>query len=494
MGKGTRKRISRENYLLEQEKKNKLEALRKKKMRKIGLIVTSCVLVMALIAGGAAYAVKLGKNNGYFIRNKIAAQSDSFKVDNAMMAYFVNQTYQSFISNNSSNLSNYGLDTSKPLKEQSNSDGVIWYDYFMQEAEDSIKQMLILSEAANKEGVTITDEELATIDTQMESITPSDYGQGVQISDIKNCQKLYMLAYKYSNQIIDNLKYTDIELENYYDLNKANFTTYDYRRYTFSYSTDDEQALTQVDAKTHADKLVACKSDSAYTVWLRNYMKASGNYSDNAAIQEALDGTLTENAAYTADDPLSEWAYTEGRQVGDTYLLDDTQNSGYTVYIMVAVPDRDISNTVDARHILLTFEKNGSDADTLKAAQAVYDEWKSGDQTEDSFAALAETKSEDPGSASQGGLYEGIYVGQTVDTFNDWCFDSSRKTGDTAIVATTYGYHIMYFVGINGEKWKSDVKDAIQKADYDKAYAEYETKYVVTINDKNLSEINIIQK
>ena len=43
-----------------------------------------------------------------------------------------------------------------------------------------------------------------------------------------------------------------------------------------------------------------------------------------------------------------------------------------------------------------------------------------------------------------------------VDTFNDWCFDASRQPGDTGIVKTTYGYHVMYFVGKTGTfYWKT---------------------------------------
>ncbi len=34
-----------------------------------------------------------------------------------------------------------------------------------------------------------------------------------------------------------------------------------------------------------------------------------------------------------------------------------------------------------------------------------------------------------------------------VQAFNDWCFDGSRKPGDTGIVETNYGYHVMYFSG-----------------------------------------------
>ena len=33
-----------------------------------------------------------------------------------------------------------------------------------------------------------------------------------------------------------------------------------------------------------------------------------------------------------------------------------------------------------------------------------------------------------------------------VEEFSDWSFDPERVAGDTGIVKTTYGYHIMYFV------------------------------------------------
>ncbi len=65
-----------------------------------------------------------------------------------------------------------------------------------------------------------------------------------------------------------------------------------------------------------------------------------------------------------------------------------------------------------------------------------------------SFAFLAAENSADTGSASNGGLYEEIYPGQTVDAFDAWCFDASRQPGDTDIVETQYGYHVMYFSSV----------------------------------------------
>ena len=57
------------------------------------------------------------------------------------------------------------------------------------------------------------------------------------------------------------------------------------------------------------------------------------------------------------------------------------------------------------------------------------------------------------GSVSNGGLYEDVTPGQMVDAFNDWCFDPARKPGDTGLVETSFGCHIMYFVSASEETY-----------------------------------------
>lgn len=114
---------------------------------------------------------------------------------------------------------------------------------------------------------------------------------------------------------------------------------------------------------------------------------------------------------------------------------------------------------VDVRHILIS-PKGGTTAEdgsttysdeewaaAENEANGILNEWLTKNPTEDGFSVLAEAHSQDPGSASNGGLYEDVYVGQMVEPFETWCFDASRKTGDYGIVKTNYGYHIMYFVG-----------------------------------------------
>lgn len=80
-------------------------------------------------------------------------------------------------------------------------------------------------------------------------------------------------------------------------------------------------------------------------------------------------------------------------------------------------------------------------------AERILNEWKNGEATEESFATLANTYSEDGGSNTNGGLYEEIYYGSGMtENFQDWSIDMTRQTGDTGIVQTEFGYHIMYFV------------------------------------------------
>ena len=109
----------------------------------------------------------------------------------------------------------------------------------------------------------------------------------------------------------------------------------------------------------------------------------------------------------------------------------------------------DGSVLVDVRHILLQpadAENEQEWLDCEKQAQDLLDQWLAGEADEDSFAALANEHSSDPGSKTKGGLYEYVQKGRMVPEFNDWCFDASRQYGDYDIIKTSYGYHIMFFV------------------------------------------------
>lgn len=113
---------------------------------------------------------------------------------------------------------------------------------------------------------------------------------------------------------------------------------------------------------------------------------------------------------------------------------------------------------VGVRHILIcpeaTKDANGKDVYTEEAweacrkkAQALLDGFLAGEEvTEQAFAELAKKHTEDPGSKDNGGLYDQFFRNEMVKEFETWSFDATRKYGDTGLVKTTYGYHIMYFI------------------------------------------------
>ena len=151
---------------------------------------------------------------------------------------------------------------------------------------------------------------------------------------------------------------------------------------------------------------------------------------------------------------------------------------------------KESGNYVNVRHVLLmpedpnattgedgypVYSEEAWEACRVKV-EAIYEEWKTGDMSEDSFAQLAMDHSED-GNAADGGIYEGVYEGQMVPAFNDWCFDESRQSGDHGLVKTEYGYHIIFFVD-SEEIWyntaKGDMIDAALENIVPDAVAKYE--------------------
>ena len=144
---------------------------------------------------------------------------------------------------------------------------------------------------------------------------------------------------------------------------------------------------------------------------------------------------------------------------------------------------------VHVRHILIepAAAEDGTITDEAwdeaeAAAEELYEQWQEGDATEDSFATLANENSVDPGSNTTGGLYENVYPGQMVTAFNDWCFDQSRQTGDSGVVKTEYGFHIMYFVEkTDSFYWKDVAESELRYYDGNSFIEELALRYTTSV-------------
>ena len=175
-----------------------------------------------------------------------------------------------------------------------------------------------------------------------------------------------------------------------------------------------------------------------YVYFMELYYKANGYYAQMASQFEPTDEEL--EAYY---DEHAE-GYTASNITKDTKSVD-------VRHILVYPEGADGTNIATEE-----FSDEAWDA-AKEQAQAILDEFLAGDQSEDSFAALANEHSADPGSNQNGGLYEGVTEGEMVAAFNDWCFDPERQVGDTGLVKTNYGYHVMYYSG-STLLWKQYVR------------------------------------
>jgi len=138
----------------------------------------------------------------------------------------------------------------------------------------------------------------------------------------------------------------------------------------------------------------------------------------------------------------------------DTYFQENKGN--LRTYWGVEIT-KDIGKLTDVRHILITptggtvvdgktVYTDKAWADCLAEAKKIYDEWLAGEATEQTFAEAAYRYTDD-GNGDDGGLYLDISKGIMVKEYEDWCFDESRKYGDHSLIKTSFGYHIMFYVG-----------------------------------------------
>ncbi len=148
----------------------------------------------------------------------------------------------------------------------------------------------------------------------------------------------------------------------------------------------------------------------------------------------------------------------------------------------------------DVRHILIAAEGGAasgeySDQDWANweaSAQSILDDFLKTDGTEEGFAALANELSVDSGSNTTGGLYENLTKDTSfVEEFKAWYLDESRKPGDTGIVKTEHGYHIMYFSDAT-PIWEYEAKSMVLSENTNKLLSEAQEKYPMSVEYKKI--------
>ncbi len=492
MGKGTRKR---EATLLRQAEEARLAQEKKKKQRTNRIAgIVSAVVVLAILGGSIAAILHHKKinSNDYIIHHTVVANSTNNKVTKAMMTYFANSTYVNYCTNYKDQLEDLGLDTTRSLREQScayNND-ISWYDYFVNTTQDTVVWMLSFAEQARADGLVLTQEYKDLIEETLAVTDPESFGDDLTLDDVRACLELYYMAVMQENKVQESNKATDEEIHAWADANNRALLKADYTYYNIPYG--EGAYYTAETAKEMADKLLACTTEEEFVKLAKEGLLARGVYADAETMEKQFAANYLRNDyAYRADDGFSDWLFHADRKVGDTIKVDRADSGSMTVYFCRAAAARDESAaTIDVRHILFKEESFDTDAAAKAKAEAVLQEWKDGAATEAFFGELAKKYTEDT-NGEAGGLYEGVMQGQMVETFNDWCFDKTRKPGDTGIVKTDYGYHVMYFVKIGSVSWYNTAKQTIESQNYEAIYKAYQTNYNVVVNGDLAKQVQL---
>ncbi len=522
MGKGSRNRAA-----YEAEKLAKREALIKEKKKqkitnRITLGVVALILVGAIVGGafGISNGIKAKKRTQF--HNTVAASSKHYKVTTAMMSYFFNLQYMSFQNNYSSNLSQIEIDTTKSLKEQAcdaqfaTEEDQTWYDYFYILAEKQVTDMLGLLEAAKEEGYTLTDADKENLKTAEEELTSACeeydmteqeyldyvYGAGMKKEEVMKAMEYYQLSSSYYDSKYASLTYTDDEITNHYNSNKKLFTQVDYLAYSFSVNlksyTGDETARKAAisNLKSKAEFLTKVKTANEFKLSLKEYLDKT--YSGSATYTTVDPAKELENSVYTGityieDNEICDWAFADTTKTGEIKTFEEEVDEVYyvSVVMMTKTMYRDETATRDIRHILYLTENHGSAEGAKAKAQALLDTYNAGEKTEERFAALAKENTEDPGSKSTGGLYQNVSQGEMVESFNDWMFDKNRKKGDTALVESSYGCHIMYYPDVETTVWQTSAKNSLINNKFDADIEEMTKKYDIKAKNQDITKAEL---
>ena len=397
------------------------------------------------------------------------------------LSYFYKSAYNNYVTQYSSYLQYMNLDTTKSLDSQDyDENGKTWADFFRETAIDNMTQITAIYNAAVADGYELTEEEKASIDKDFETLAETAksanlsvnaylsqvYGKGCNEKLVRKMVEKQMLASSYAQKTNNSFTYSDSELDAYYEENKNSFDNFTYISYFASGAEDTENGIDAETAMANAKELansvvegVVTESDFTKSVLAKTETEASPS--------------TTQGSSLSTD--YAEWLQDASRKAGDKTVI-ESSNGYYAVYFISR--EKNDAKTVSARHILTYVLPNeaGEYTDDAKAeakakAEALLTQYEAGDKTEESFAALANENSDDTGSNTNGGLYENFKEGQMVQSFNDWCFDPARKSGDTGIVfneGSYCGYHVIYFVG-QGETYDKVLADqAMRNADYTK--------------------------
>jgi len=543
MSASRKKMLRREENRAAMTERQEKELKEAKKLKLYTALFTAAIAIMIVVV-----LVTSITSSGIIQRNTTALTVGEEKISTVELNYYYIDAVNSWLNNYGSYAQLFGLDTTKPLNEQfyDEANEQTWADYFLETATSNAKGVYALYQNAKANGFTLTQEALDSIDSTManfdlygamygfangEGYLQAVYGAGTNEKSFREYLTVQTTANEYYVETYNGLTYSDEDLRAAEAENYGKYSSFSYDYYylaankfyeggtegengTTTY-TDEEKAAGAAKAKETADSLLTATN-------LEELNEAIAALEINAESTSAKATTVTDRLYSSVDAVLRDWVASADRKAGDITVIESSTTSvaehehteeeheheeiktvnGYYVVLWNSA-DSNLDPLVNVRHILLgheggtTNEETGSVtySDEEKAATKAKAEelLASFTGTEEDFAALANEKSTDTGSNTNGGLYENVYPGQMVTNFNDWCFDEARKPGDTGIVESDYGYHVMYFSGLSDMNYRDYmITNELRSADISEWETEVTNAAELTVLDTSKVKMDLV--
>lgn len=463
-------------------------------------IFLAAVIAVVATFGVRYYTVPNGKEGKYMNPASVVATVDGQKISIGMYDYY----YASIVSyyEQYASYGYYSLDTTKDYSKQYTTDDdgnkISWQKFFETEALKEVEQITTYYSKALEEGVTLTSAQKKTIDKQISTLKDSasqndvsldqyikaNFGTYCSEDTIRLMLEQYYLSANYKGKFKCETKVTDNDVDKYYNDHKN-----DYKKIEFYYiaspydATDDNsknesiKTAEKIMAKMKDKKSVIALVPEVYSSYIDSQVKSSmeqdSTLTEKKAREEAVKSyesnvvTTVSGSDSPFDDKMNTWLFSDDTKVGSKkYYIDES--AGY-IYIVLKTSKASVEEdeTYTVRHILVAPESSSNSSSSTsdkteytdeqwaaakKKADSILAKFNKTDKSEYEFAKLAEQYSTDSASTSSGsndsfgGLYESVTLGQMVPDFEKWSIDDSRKYGDTGIVKSDYGYHIMFFI------------------------------------------------
>ena len=463
-------------------------------------IFLAAVIAVVATFGVRYYTVPNGKEGKYMNPASVVATVDGQKISIGMYDYY----YASIVSyyEQYASYGYYSLDTTKDYSKQYTTDDdgnkISWQKFFETEALKEVEQITTYYSKALEEGVTLTSAQKKTIDKQISTLKDSasqndvsldqyikaNFGTYCSEDTIRIMLEQYYLSANYKGKFKCETKVTDNDVDKYYNDHKN-----DYKKIEFYYiaspydATDDNsknesiKTAEKIMSKMKDKKSVIALVPEVYSSYIDSQVKSSmekdSTLTEKKAREEAIKSyesnvvTTVSGSDSPFDDKMNTWLFSDDTKVGSKkYYIDEDAKYIYIV-LKTSKASVEENETYTVRHILVAPESGSNSSSSTsekteytdeqwaaakKKADSILAKFNKTDKSEYEFAKLAEQYSTDSASTSSGsndsfgGLYESVTLGQMVPDFEKWSIDDSRKYGDTGIVKSDYGYHIMFFI------------------------------------------------